>query len=114
MNALAFTVTIEELKRLRGVGTLAIALYFECLKTYVDVDGVVLVLAPTYNSMANALATLDSRGGGRRSAAPTVGQVRTALERLQAAGLVAIDREAGRTHRGLHITLLYPGRTSGT
>jgi hypothetical protein len=112
MNALAFTVTLEELKRLRGVGTLAIALYFECLKPHVDGDGV--VLGPTNKGLAKTLAPIDSRGGGRRTPAPTVGQLKTALERLQAAGLIAIDRKAGRTHLGLHIELHYPGHALGT
>ena len=105
--ARAYLVIEEELARLRGLGSVATALYLLCLKGRTDSDG--WVVGASHKSMTDALAPRDSRAGGRRRPAPTAAQVRGAIDLLESAGLIVVDRPAARDTGRLCVRLLFPG-----
>lgn len=104
----AFLVIAEEQRMLRGCGSLAIALYFLCLKGHTDATG--LVQDAYYRRFVNELKHRQSRLGGRRLDDPSITRVRNALERLEGAGLLHVDREAAKATTRLHIWLRFPGQ----
>lgn len=96
---------VDERLRLLGLDLLAILLYFVCLKPFADATG--KVHQASYYRFMRMLAPLQSLHGGRRFEAPTIDQLRRALQALRRAGLITIYAASNMRKGALQIRVKY-------
>lgn len=87
-----------------GLDSLARDLYYTCLRPFEDRKGD--VIPASWYRFKKLLTPSSSTRGGPRFAVPTMKQLRHALDRLEAAGVVKLYREAGRRDRVLQIRVV--------
>lgn len=100
-----FTSTAAERLCLLGLDSLARDLYYTCLRPFCDRRGD--VEAASYYRLINLLSPVQSPRGGRRLPAPTLKQLRYALDRLRDAGLITSYAASNMREGALQIRLTF-------